>query len=67
MDTTGGLLEYYVGLTYIGKIRCEILDRTIGYNGRQSHKASDDITLGKKKIKAGTEYYTVYYPLNEGR
>ena len=67
METTGGFLEYYVELEYIGKRQCGILDRTIGYNGKRYDIANGDIVLGNKKIKEGTRYYTIYYPLNGGR
>lgn len=50
---------------FIGTLLCEKQDREIGYYGKQTIVANEDIVLqNKKKIKKGTEFYTRYYPLN---
>lgn len=65
MNIFGYYLEYYKNNKYIGKLRTDIKDReNIGYRGKMTHKATDDIRIGKKKIKKGEEYMTILYPLN---
>ena len=64
MNTIGYFQEYYEGSKYIGKLECkEQPNRTIGYAGKADYVANTDINLGRKKIKAGSKYTTIYYEM----
>jgi hypothetical protein len=63
MKTIGYYKEYYIGNKYIGKESCDKDRETIGFAGRTWHRAESDIKIGKKKIKKGTDYATILYPL----
>lgn len=56
--------EYYVKLKYIGRKRCDKDREVIGYAGKQTHVASEDIKFKNKRIKAGQKYITILYPLS---
>jgi hypothetical protein len=66
MTTIGYFEEFIVNGKFVGAKNCEEQkDRIIGYYGKQTKTATEDIILERnKKIKKGTEYYTRYYPLN---
>lgn len=65
MTTIGYFEEFIVQGKFIGTLLCEKQDREIGYYGKKTIIANEDIVLqNKKKIKKGTEFYTRYYPLN---
>lgn len=65
MTTIGYFEEFMVQGKFIGTLLCEKQDREIGYYGKKTITANEDIVLqNKKKIKKGTEFYTRYYPLN---
>jgi len=65
MTTIGYFEEFIVQGKFIGTLLCEKQDREIGYYGKKTMIATEDIVLqNKKKIKKGTEFYTRYYPLN---
>lgn len=66
MKTIGYFEEYIIAGKFIGVKACqEQPDREIGYYGKKIQKAESTIILeNNKKIKAGQEYYTRYYPLN---
>lgn len=64
MNKIGQFEEYYVGLKFIGKRECaEQPDRTLGYAGKQKETATTEMKFGRKKIKAGQEYTTIYYEM----
>jgi len=63
-EKLGYSVDYHVNGKYYGSITIEEKDReVIGYSGRMYFIATEDIILGKKKIKKGMEYYTYLYPL----
>jgi len=64
MKTTGYFKEYYIGSKYIGKKDSEKDRENIGYMGKRSHIAQEDIIFKNKKIKNGMEYTTILYPYN---
>lgn len=65
MTTIGYFEEFMVQGNFIGTLLCEKQEREIGYYGKKTIIANEDIILqNKKKIKKGTEFYTRYYPLN---
>ena len=64
MEVIGQFLEYYVETDYIGKVKCDKQDRRVGYYGKQYHVAESDLSIGKKKIRKGTKYMTIYYEMN---
>ena len=61
----GFYVEYMVDGKYVGSVNIEQPDRKeIGYYGRIDQIAKEDIVFRtKKRIKAGTHYYTRLYPL----
>ena len=67
MKITGYYKEYYVGNKYIARKQCEKDRQCVGYAGRQTHVADEDIKFKRKRIKKGQEYSTILYPLNEGK
>ena len=57
-------LDYHVNGKYIGSKKVkETNGREIGYVGKETNVATEDIVFKKKRIKKGTEYYTFLYPL----
>ena len=65
MTTIGYFEEFIVQGKFIGTLLCEKQDREIGYYGKKTIIANEDIVFkNKKKIRKGTEFYTRYYPLN---
>lgn len=65
MTTIGYFEEFIVQGKFIGTLLCEKQDREIGYYGKKTMTTNEDIVLqNKKKIKKGTEFYTIYYTLN---
>ena len=65
MTTIGYFEEFLIDNKFIGTRKCEKQDREIGYYGKKTLIAENDIVLDNKKvIKKGAEYYTRYYPLN---
>ena len=65
MKIIGYTVEYYRNNKYLGRIDTNEKDREhVGYRGKKIHKATEDIKIGKKKIKKGEEYSTLLYPLN---
>jgi hypothetical protein len=65
MTTIGYFEEFMINGKFIGTQVCKEQTRTIGYYGKETKIANQDIILNnKKKIKKGQEYYTRYYPLN---
>lgn len=60
--TIGYFLEYFVNGKYIGSKSTHIEDDTnvvIGYAGKQTHIAQEDIVLDRnKKVKKGQTYHT---------
>ena len=65
MTTIGYFEEFIINGKFIGLKTCKEQDREIGYYGKKTFIAEEDIILeNKKKIKKGQEYYTRYYPLN---
>ena len=51
--------EYFSNGKYVRHVVLDSPDRDKqGYSGRQYHVATEDITLGKKTIKKGQQYYT---------
>ena len=61
----GYFIEYFVNGKSIGTKNVDQPDRTdLGYGGRTTEVAEENITLDNKKtIKAGTTVKTVLYPL----
>lgn len=54
-EITGYNIDYYVGTRYMGSVPVSEPDReVIGYNGRQVITLTQDLVIGKKKIKSGT-------------
>ena len=65
MDIFGYMIEYYKDNRYVGKINTDTKDREyMGYIGKITQVANEDIYIGKKKIKKGEEFFTMLYPLN---
>lgn len=54
--------DYFVGAKYIGTERCEHSGPT-GYNSRRDQVATETLRIGKKRIPAGTSYWTIVNPL----
>ena len=64
MKKIGQFEEYYVSGKYIGNKLCDPQpERIPGYAGKQTAKADSNIRLGRRTIKAGQEYTTVYYEM----
>lgn len=62
------MMEYWIGYKFIGYVPFVERDRvTFGYNGIQDHIAEQNIKVGKKTIKEGTEYRTILYPMQKGK
>lgn len=57
-ENKGYFREYYVGDKYIGYVKCEKDRETLGWYGKQTHIAEENIIVGKRTIKKGTEYTT---------
>ena len=56
----GYMMDFYVGDKYIGNLPCEwSSDKPLGHMSRQNHIAQSDIRIGKKRIPAGTHYWTI--------
>jgi hypothetical protein len=65
MRTIGYFEEFIIDGKFIGCKNCQEQNREIGYYGKITSVATEDIFLeNKKKIKKGQTYYTRYYPLN---
>lgn len=57
--------EFFVKGKYVGTKKCNEQDRAFGYKGRKAMKATEAILLdNKKRIVAGEEYVSQYYPIN---
>lgn len=54
--------DYFMGAKYIGTMRCEHSGPT-GYNSRVDQVAEETIRIGKKRIPAGANYWTIVNPL----
>jgi hypothetical protein len=55
--------DYFVGDKYVGSMRCEHSGPT-GYDSRRDQTAKENIKVGKKTIKAGTDFWTIVIPLS---
>tara|TARA_R110000796_G_scaffold40572_6_gene100419 strand:+ start:2533 stop:2754 length:222 start_codon:yes stop_codon:yes gene_type:complete len=61
---SGFFLEYMIDGKFIGTTLIDKPDREeVGYYGRINAVATEDLKIGKKIIKKGTNYYTRMYPL----
>ena len=61
---SGFFLEYMIDGKFIGTTLIDTPDREeVGYYGRINAVATEDLKIGKKIIKKGTNYYTRMYPL----
>jgi hypothetical protein len=61
---SGFFLEYMIDGKFIGTTLIDTPDRKeVGYYGRINAVATEDLKIGKKIIKKGTNYYTRMYPL----
>jgi len=54
--------DYFMGDKYIGTMRCGHSGPT-GYNSRVDQVAQETIRIGKKRIPAGANYWTIVNPL----
>jgi len=56
--------DYFVADKYIGTSNCEwAADKPTGHESRQDWVAEETLRIGKKRIPAGTKYWTIVYPL----
>ena len=63
-ENIGYFKEYYQDNKFIGCITNVQKDREqIGYYGKKIEILENDIFIGKKKLKKGSEVYTMLYPL----
>lgn len=63
-EPLGYYKEYYVNSKFVGKLNCEKDREIIGYYGKIFETLVKTITTDNgRKIKAGTEVYTLLYPL----
>lgn len=64
-ENIGYFVEYMVDGKFMGSIEIPQPDRKeVGYYGRIDAVATEDIVFkNKRRIKAGTHYYTRMYPL----
>jgi hypothetical protein len=64
-EPLGYYREYYIGSKFIGKINCEKDRETVGYEGKRKEILQEDtIMTNNKKIKKGTEVWTLLYPFS---
>lgn len=64
-ETIGYFEEFFVNGKYVGTKKTNKQKRDFGYQGRKVSIATETIILdNKRKIVAGQEYITSYYPLN---
>lgn len=61
-DHLGYAMDYFMGAKYIGTMRCEHSGPT-GYASRADQIAKETIRIGKKRIPAGANYWTIVNPL----
>ena len=65
-EDLGFHIDYFLENKYLVSIKSEKNihpNEKIGYASTEFHKADTDIIIGKKKIKKGTEYKTIIWPL----
>jgi len=56
--------DYFMGAKYIGTLRCSWpANYPTGYNSRVDQVAEETIRIGKKRIPAGANYWTIVNPL----
>ena len=63
-EIIGMFKEYYCDSKFIGVAMIKENDHSgFGYDHRQHHTADETFKVGKKKIKKGSTYMTVVFPL----
>lgn len=63
-EVFGYSVDYRVNGKFIGSLKIDSPDRDgVGYSGRRLEVLKEDIKIGKKTIKKGTEVLTEMFPL----
>lgn len=63
-EVFGYSVDYRVNGKFIGSLKIDTPDReVVGYHGRRLEVLKEDIKIGKKTIRKGTEVLTEMFPL----